>query len=77
MTYITILKLIRIKNIVVVVVVVNLIIDYNNHYIHFEDIIIKTPLVYKHHNFSEYKFVILKEHLKTFFCSIIDQTPSS
>ena len=75
MTYITILKLIRIKNIVVVVV--NLIIDYNNHYIHFEDIIIKTPLVYKHHNFSEYKFFILKEHLKTFFCSIIDQTPSS
>lgn len=73
MTYITILKLIRIKN----VVVVNLIIDYNNHCIHFEDIIIKTPLVYKHHNFSEYKFFILKEHLKTFFCSIIDQTPSS
>ena len=72
MTCITILKLIRIKNIVV-----NLIIDYNNHYIHFEDIIIKIPLVYKHHNFSEYKFVILKEHLKTFFCSIIDQTPSS
>jgi hypothetical protein len=72
MTCITILKLIRIKNIVV-----NLIIDYNNHYIHFEDIIIKIPLVYKHHNFSEYKFVILKEDLKTFFCSIIDQTPSS
>ena len=63
MSHITRLKQIRRRDIFIF----DLIIGYNGHYIHFKKTMTQILLSYKHTTLIEYKFITLKNHLKTNF----------
>jgi len=54
MPHITRLK--QIKRICIIIIIIIIIHGYDSHYIHFEKVITKIPLSYKHFIFREYKF---------------------